>query len=85
MATKVLVELDCEINGSDGSYVARLTHKDLQGILNLRASSESLMAVQLQHIRVDKSLNADPLTTIMSSANRLMEGVKELKEVLSKE
>jgi hypothetical protein len=85
MSTKeILVKLQYIINGSDGNYTAILSHPDLQGHLYVRASSEKLLDVQLAHLNEGCSKNTDPITTIINSVDKLVEGAKDLKEALKK-
>ncbi len=82
---KLLLEVDVETEETAGGGVfVRISHPDLGGDLHLKASTVSLMEVQLNHIRADKNEAADPLHILIDSANKLVEGVTQLKETLKK-
>lgn len=82
---KIMVELEFEISNEQGDYlVTKFSHPDLQGHLYLRASSNNLMRVQLDHIDAVRKPITDPITTIINGANKLVESATELKELMNK-
>jgi hypothetical protein len=82
---KILVELEVDIQaeGLGGNLIAKLSHPDLTGHLYLRAGSQKMMEVQMDHINANKE-PSDPISILVNGASKLIESAKELKEMAVK-
>lgn len=84
MANKITVELEYTIQKSIGETEVTFYHPDLNGELRFNCSSEKLAELQLRELNVNKEEMLDPIQQIIASANKLTEGVTQLKATFIK-
>jgi hypothetical protein len=81
---KILVELDYTILEGKDNVSVFLTHPNLRNSLNFSCSSLRLASLQLDDLNFNKEEQFDPLQKVILSANKLTEGISQLKETFLK-
>lgn len=84
MTNKITVELEYTIQKGMGTTEVIFYHPDLGGQLHFQCSSEKLAELQLRELNVNKEDSLDPIQQILVSANKLTEGVSQLKATFSR-
>jgi predicted metalloprotease with PDZ domain len=83
---KVTLELTACITQQevgDKLTIVEFRHDDLQGILMFKASSKAMAELQLNHLNTSKE-NGDPINALITSANKLAEGIKDVRESIKR-
>lgn len=83
MYSELQVKLDCRFEKDGPGYRVVLTHPDLQGELQCYAHSIKLLDLQLKAIDIQvpvRNAPTDPFQVLMESADKLVEGIRDLKE-----
>jgi len=82
---KITLELEYTIHTrQDGKELQVVfTHPDLNGSLSLEATSMTLVGIQLAHLELNKGAG-NPIDELVTSANKLVDGIRELKTMISK-